>query len=1251
MADSEVARISRGAFDQVPALKPGSGFTCSMECCSTAASEQQSPPSDEARVDRDAAEFVPTKGPFTTRPGSGSKFATTKLPSLAEQRDMMRKEVSCPRRPWVAEETISDGDLSADSFPPPAMNLHGFPRPTMAANVPAARPSGASQVSVSQALRPAVASQIKQVHNARVQLMKRYNAILEAQKAELGHSNASAKPPTVKSTTQTQPAAPPLSEVKPPRLSDYYLNNSLADYRMQVLMLERMHQNRSVAAQATPSPVDREVPKPKKGGRIASQNCYSKEQARWEGYMRQNTKLLPPIPQVLMALLRPSSDGSADALPDYSLLSCCCGCSGRYRPHLLTMQLNLERLQERGATAYVSDKRNAAGAQGAAKASEIKDHSLCIFLCPRDAGTCAHLRYPDLPSSSHKTSADVIHALLDEASMFSIRPQSAVMTTIDASATKASASQTEGSKEARDLDASTLQSEQEPVYLIKDAAEDAGGKVATPASASSASTQVQETLGREELQSRHPGMTTRTRTFVSSEVVIHTPRVNEDTETAAPTTGEGFRDEFDLCESDSSDSGSTIFTPRAEANDDASVELGDKVAADGKECRYKVLHRIVCPVQACRSLSENEPVLQSSTSRVGVVEGGYQPGERPIKSIGDFVSSNPGLAFVVIRDYSCHRMHPKAPPLFSVEAPREGILPVSVALKAAFQDVTPFKTSGFGLSPPAHACTNGNNSIRWSAARWPLGDCYPDVFLFHHRDGLSRLYDMTGDIDTLLRYLRWDSALCHTFRRCDELFAEGRVTADTIKYLYVPDEIIVSNVHGPDRMRPPGPECRTAYVVSNMSLNKQKPGTMRLDCWGWVYGGDELRRRWVDLEAEVPLDEDGTAIQNLVAYPLRFAEESVKAHLLQRGTRFWQQMRFKKHVAYEGWCWHKEWNFPPETRFMVDYKLYGVKVPRSKWLGTGNAHKWQRLDAYPESIPNTTSDLGDLALLLPADVIAHSLEGRPQWCRLRLDYVRDVKWAWPDPTDFTSTVYSMTTAANIVRSRIQQDRMTEEARRAQAKPLVLHVHGPPGSGKTTFARALAEQAQVPLLALKAATIASTPDAWAKFNTQICLLGSAWGCMLLLDDADALLAKRTPPPPPHGHAVDHQDLRIVALLAELLETFPGVVVLTSDSLTRDAMGASLLGRIHAAVRVPPPDKRDRFRRWDALLRRAGTSADEIVAGVPHRMVVFESELTPAEVESVFRCACHLAFFYKCRLNWECVKAAFDLGRSAAWDDQV
>ncbi len=50
-------------------------------------------------------------------------------------------------------------------------------------------------------------------------------------------------------------------------------------------------------------------------------------------------------------------------------------------------------------------------------------------------------------------------------------------------------------------------------------------------------------------------------------------------------------------------------------------------------------------------------------------------------------------------------------------------------------------------------------------------------------------------------------------------------------------------------------------------------------------------------------------MQDLIAYPLRFAKEDVRGHLLKRGQLFWDQMRFTKHIAYGGWCWYKEWNY------------------------------------------------------------------------------------------------------------------------------------------------------------------------------------------------------------------------------------------------------------------------------------------------------------------------------------------------------
>ncbi|KAH8885037.1 P-loop containing nucleoside triphosphate hydrolase protein [Thozetella sp. PMI_491] len=313
---------------------------------------------------------------------------------------------------------------------------------------------------------------------------------------------------------------------------------------------------------------------------------------------------------------------------------------------------------------------------------------------------------------------------------------------------------------------------------------------------------------------------------------------------------------------------------------------------------------------------------------------------------------------------------------------------------------------------------------------------------------------------------------------------------------------------------------------------------------------------------------------------------------------------------------------------MVDYKCFNRVVLNSKWLGRPQFSR-HSCDPYPESIKNDVSDLGDLAMLIPADVPAFCIGDRRQWIRLHLDQIHPVTWNQDALGDVVLPRSVKDLAVSLVMSRTARERALPAEQQWSGKALTMHIHGPSGSGKTMLARALAETAQLPLYVVPAGLISTTPELWSKFVNHIRYLGNAWQCILLLDNSDAFMAKRTPCP---DGSFDHHDVGIAAWFNKLLDDFPGIIILTSQTVPVEKVHPTIRNRINVSLALDPLSEVTRAMIWKQKLAAAGLPPghDSDIQSISKR------EFSGWQIKSIVETAVEISHYHNRDLEWRDVE---------------
>ena len=146
--------------------------------------------------------------------------------------------------------------------------------------------------------------------------------------------------------------------------------------------------------------------------------------------------------------------------------------------------------------------------------------------------------------------------------------------------------------------------------------------------------------------------------------------------------------------------------------------------------------------------------------------------------------------------------------------------------------------------------------------------------------------------------------------------------------------------------------------------------------------------------------------------------------------------------------------------------------------------------------------------------------------------------------------------------------------RGKGKGLIILLHGAPGVGKTSTAETAADASGKILLPITCGDLGLTAAAVERELSEKFHLAELWDCVLLLDEADVFLARRT-----------NNDIKrnsLVSVFLRVLEHFTGILFLTTNRVR--AFDEAFKSRIHMSLYYPPLDADKTCSIWKMNLER-------------------------------------------------------------------
>ncbi|KAF8183562.1 P-loop containing nucleoside triphosphate hydrolase protein [Mycena galopus ATCC 62051] len=296
----------------------------------------------------------------------------------------------------------------------------------------------------------------------------------------------------------------------------------------------------------------------------------------------------------------------------------------------------------------------------------------------------------------------------------------------------------------------------------------------------------------------------------------------------------------------------------------------------------------------------------------------------------------------------------------------------------------------------------------------------------------------------------------------------------------------------------------------------------------------------------------GKKIVNLAAHS--YHEISGSAMRESRNTTTWKVMQFK---------------FATYGRVMIDPAAFRLFEPNC----TYNLSVHRRVDHR---------NLTDEQYMICTPVVLGFCFGVKMWGGFAVDRLEDIVWSDEAFRSLVLGAKQKLVINSLFKSHARHAATFDDVVKGKGKGLIGLFSGSPGCGKTLTAEAVAEMTRRPLYSVSAGELGTEPKELDERLKLIMQIAQMWDAVLILDEAEVFLAKRS--------MDDITRNALVSIFLRQLEYYQGILILTTN-LIADCDPA-FESRIHLSIHYPDLGFDSRRQIWQTFFAKVIKNPNDI-----------------------------------------------------------